>query len=145
MKLMHDDAVSETYVQKWAASFSSGTVTETLHFYTKDALLEDIALNRFCRGHEEIGAYLQLFYDAVPDMRISARKCLLGPAHAAVHWTWTGTVQGSVPELPDVAPGTEFSIDGGAILEFAEDGRIARETDYWDTANLLRQFGLLPG
>jgi steroid delta-isomerase-like uncharacterized protein len=56
-----------------------------------------------------------------------------------IEWIFSGT--DANPGLHGT--GKKFSVRGVSVVEI-EGRRIARETDYWDLATLLRQIGLLP-
>jgi hypothetical protein len=51
------------------------------------------------------------------------------------------TDQGDLPGMP--ATGKPFSVRGATALQL-DDGRISRNSDYWDMATLLTQLGLMP-
>jgi steroid delta-isomerase-like uncharacterized protein len=59
----------------------------------------------------------------------------------ADEWICTGLHTGDAPGLP--ATGKPFRILGGAVGE-VRDGKIVRNTVYWNMADFLTQIGVLP-
>jgi steroid delta-isomerase-like uncharacterized protein len=53
----------------------------------------------------------------------------------------SGTHRGDFPGIPATGKGFS-SVRGSTILEL-DDGRIRRESNYWDGATLMKQVGLL--
>jgi steroid delta-isomerase-like uncharacterized protein len=53
----------------------------------------------------------------------------------------SGTHQGDLPGMP--ATRKSFAVRGATALEL-DNGRISRNSDYWDMATLLTQLGLMP-
>ena len=58
-----------------------------------------------------------------------------------LEWTMSGTHKDDLPGMP--ATGKSFSVRGATALQL-DDGRISRNSDYWDMATLLTQLGLMP-
>ncbi|MFI9202972.1 ester cyclase [Streptomyces sp. NPDC053048] len=137
----YDAGERNAFLEEWAKSLSTGEATAPLRFYADDALVEDMAMKKSSRGPQELKALLQRLYDAAPDTRIVVRRCLTAPTHGVVHWTWTGTLSGKLYGFTMSAPEPSFSVEGVTVVEFADDGRIASEADYWNAADLLHQVG----
>src|ERR1700746_2265429 len=57
----------------------------------------------------------------------------------AMEWTWRGRQTKDLPGLP--ATNKPFEVRGATVVEFA-DGRISRDSDYWDLATYMKQVGL---
>lgn len=62
-------------------------------------------------------------------------------------WTGSGVNEGPTP-MPngDMLPptGRTVTLSGATITEF-RDGRVARQTFYWDNVAFMQQLGLMPG
>ena len=58
-----------------------------------------------------------------------------------MEWVMSGTHANALPGVP--ATGRRFRVRGATMLEL-RDGRVTRNRDYWDTATLLTQMGLVP-
>ena len=57
----------------------------------------------------------------------------------ALEWTWRGRETKHFPGLP--ATNKLFEIRGATVVEFT-DGKINRNSDYWDLATCMKQVGL---
>jgi steroid delta-isomerase-like uncharacterized protein len=53
----------------------------------------------------------------------------------------SGTHKGDLPKIP--ATGKPFSVRGSTIYELRE-GKIKRNSDYWDMVTFLKQIGIMP-
>jgi predicted ester cyclase len=53
----------------------------------------------------------------------------------------SGTHKGDLPGIQ--ATGKRFSLVRGSTILELEDGKIRRESDYWDTATLMKQVNAL--
>lgn len=61
----------------------------------------------------------------------------LKDGHGTIEWVFSGTDQGIY------GTGRTFSVRGVAVLD-VRGSKIARNSDYFDLATILRQLGLLP-
>jgi len=58
----------------------------------------------------------------------------------ALEWIFHGRQIKDVPGLP--ATNTPFHVRGSSVVQF-RDGKIARESDYWDLTTYMKQVGLI--
>jgi steroid delta-isomerase-like uncharacterized protein len=65
---------------------------------------------------------------------------LVAGNRAAIEWTGQGTHQGDMPGMP--ATNKRATFRGVSIMEL-QDGKIKRNTDYWDMATLMKQLGFI--
>jgi steroid delta-isomerase-like uncharacterized protein len=56
-----------------------------------------------------------------------------------MEWVWHGRQTKDFPGLP--ATNKPFEVRGASVVEF-RDGKISRDSDYWDLATYTRQVGL---
>jgi steroid delta-isomerase-like uncharacterized protein len=85
-------------------------------------------------------AFIQGAVDGFPDLKFALTSQFSAGDWAAMEWTWTGT-HAALPGMP--ATTKPFRVRGATIIEL-RDGKIKRNTDYWDLATLLKQVGLMP-
>ena len=87
---------------------------------------------------QSVGAILQ----AVPDASLDVRSESVGQdGRVTVEWTFSGTHENDFPGMP--ASGARLSLPGISVYTLAEDGQIAEERVYWDTATLMAAAGVL--
>lgn len=125
------------YVTAW----NSGDAGRVASFLTDDCVFENLGGEDVHRGIEEIKAWATGVFAAFPDFKLEIKSLFVAGDWVAAEWIETGTHTGAMG--PNPATGKSFSVHGASILELRE-GRIKRETLYWDSATFLRQLGLMP-
>jgi steroid delta-isomerase-like uncharacterized protein len=136
--------------ERWAAGWSAHDPERVAALYTDDCVYEDVPLGAVGRGRRELLALGRPFplcgvagrpQDAFPDFAIEPTGGFVAGDRAAMEWVMSGTHARGLPGVP--ASGRRFRVRGATVLEL-RDGRVTRNTDYWDTATLLTQLGLVP-
>jgi ketosteroid isomerase-like protein len=129
-------------------AIDSGDVAGILASYTDDVVWEDAFLGQTWHGKEELSA---IWTDWLAVMVQRADYCelkFISGKYGATDYLVGGELYESRPEVAASmifkdAKNRSFSgIRGTSLIEFAEDGRIRRGTDYWDLAGLRRQLGM---
>jgi steroid delta-isomerase-like uncharacterized protein len=108
---------------------------------TADHVYEDVTFGTVNHGPAETRPFFAAAYAAFPDIHFEATHVVADREGGAIEWIMTGTHQGDLPGLPRT--GKAFRVRGVTIFETAGD-KIRSVHDYWDSATLLRQLGLLP-
>ncbi|MEV8533632.1 nuclear transport factor 2 family protein [Streptomyces sp. NPDC051211] len=138
----------EALVRTCLSAISAGDADGWLACYTDDAVSHDVPLHSVWRGRAELDAGVRSWVAAIPDTRMEIHTLFADDRAGACEWTMSGTLQGPLdglpPQLAELAKGKPFSMQGSTIYRFSPDGRIRRESLYWDLAAVLGQFGLLP-
>ena len=122
--------------QRWADAWNSHDPDAVAALFTRDALFEDLPFGVVAHGVDEIRAAAVGFFTAVPDLQITVVKSSVRGGSGVVEWVFSGTDQGAF------GTGKTFAVRGATVLE-VRGNRIARDSDYYDLAALLRQLGLL--
>jgi steroid delta-isomerase-like uncharacterized protein len=131
----------ERTLDEWAAGWSTQNIERVISLCTDDCLYEDVPLSVVNHGKDELRAFGQQVFNAFPDFKIELVSQFAAADWAMLEWTMSGTHHGDLPGMP--ATGRSFSVRGATVLAL-DDGRISRNSDYWDMAALLTQLGLLP-
>ncbi|WP_406499483.1 nuclear transport factor 2 family protein [Streptomyces sp. NBC_00846] len=138
----------ETLVRRCLSAISTADADGWLACYTPDAVSRDVPLGSVWKGHAELAVGVRGWVTAIPDTRMEIRSLFADDRHGTCEWTMAGTLKGAMDGLPapivEAARGKSFTIQGVTVYEFSADGRISRESLYWDLARMLGQFGLLP-
>ena len=140
MATMSQDVEMKQWAKDLLAAWSSHEVERVLSFYDDDGVFEDFALGRVMRGKEEIRAFIKESFSGFPDFRMEMKSFLSSHDHVCIEWMAGGTHNGNLPGMP--ATGKSFSVPGVSVIELAQ-GKAKREADYWDSASMMRQLGLL--
>src|SRR6266481_374719 len=111
--------------------------TNALHNdYAEDAIVEDSMYDRPFVGRTTIMARKNVIIAAASDSKIHVTNRTVHGDQVSVEWVATGIHTGDLPGLP--ASGRSFSIHGVTVV-IRRDGKIVRESLYYDVAELRRQ------
>lgn len=117
---------------------SSGNVQQLQHDYHEDAIVEDSMFPRPFVGRAAILSRKSAGFAAMPDMHINVTNRIAHGDQLTVEWVATGTHLHDYPGLP--ATGRTFSIPGVTVV-VRRDGKIVRESLYYDMGEVQRQLG----
>ena len=93
------------------------------------------------RGKKEIKDFLKGTFVWSPDLKFDLKSFFSAGGRIASEWVMTGTHAGELGGIP--ATGKRFSLRGASIGELRE-GKISRNSDYYNAVSFLQQVGLLP-
>jgi steroid delta-isomerase-like uncharacterized protein len=138
-------------LRKWAEAIHTHDTPGWVACYTETADIDDVTFSHFYdqefghwHGHEEFTEWGDDWFASVPDLYFTIERHFSEGNLTTAVWRCGGTYQGDIPGFPrESAKGALFTVPGVSILELAADGRIQRETLYWDMAFMLRQLGVL--
>jgi len=131
----------EKVFDDYNAAWNSHDVERIVSLFTDDGVHEDIAIGAVSRGKEELKSFIGTTFVFFPDFKAEVTSRFGAGDWSAREWVMTGTQKGDMPGLP--ATGKSFSLRGASITELKE-GKIRRNTDYWNLASLLQQLGVMP-
>jgi steroid delta-isomerase-like uncharacterized protein len=95
------------------------------------------------RSRDEIRAYFQGLYDAIPDYKFEILEFAASGQQAACRWQLTGTFLGP-GRFQGLAPtGAKLNMQGCDMVR-VEDGLIVENNAYVNGAQLAQQLGVLP-
>lgn len=132
----------EVVLENWAAAWSSHDAEKVLALFTDDCVYEDVTFGVVTRGKEELRAFANGAFAAVPDFKFQLTTRFAVGQLAGMEWLMSGTHAGDFPGLP--ATGRRFSSIRGATIVELHGSKIRRNSDYWDAATFMKQVGLLP-
>ena len=104
--------------------------------------VDDIVPFGIFRGPDEIRAFFDELFAAIPDSELIVDRVIADDRRAVVQWRLRGNFAGGSFQGLD-APGRHVEMRGCDVLEI-EDGRITRSTAYSDGLDFARQIGMLP-
>jgi steroid delta-isomerase-like uncharacterized protein len=104
--------------------------------YAEDAIVEDSMYDRPFVGRIAIMTRKNVILSAASDSKIHVTNRVVQGNQVSVEWVATGVHTGDLPGLP--ASGRSFHIHGVTVV-VRRDGKIVRESLYYDVAELRRQ------
>jgi len=133
----------EKTMKDWVAAWNSHDLDKTISFYSDDCVFEDNGLGITCKGKKELVTYCKSTFKNIPDIQYITKSLFNTGDWVAWEWTMTGThSQSSNPAIK--ATGKRFSVIGASIIEI-RNGKIRRETDYYNALTVMQQLRLVTG
>jgi steroid delta-isomerase-like uncharacterized protein len=134
---------AEKKIKDELAAVNSHDVNKILPFFTDDCVYEDVALGLVSRGKKELNGFFNTVFVDLPDFKLEVKSVFGASDWVGFEWVMTGTfAHSSIPGMP--ATGKKFSVRGASIREL-RNGKVSRNSDYWNLASFMQQVGLMPG
>jgi steroid delta-isomerase-like uncharacterized protein len=124
-------------VQRQFAAWNSHDPDKVVSFYTDDVVYEDIAFGLKAQGQEQLRRLAADFFTGVPDMKLEVISSTSMGNRGSVEWVFSGT------DVGIYKTGKKFSVRGASVYEI-RGGKFSSNRDYYDSANIMRQVGILP-
>lgn len=104
--------------------------------------IDDLVPIGVLRGPEEVRAFFHELFTAIPDLDFIVQEVTAGERVVAVQWRATGTFDGGPFQGIDPT-GRPIQLRGCDCVE-VEDGKLVRNTAYWDNMAFAREIGMMP-
>jgi steroid delta-isomerase-like uncharacterized protein len=132
----------EKMMMDYLAAMNAHDLDNIPTFFTDDAVYECVPRDIVSKGKQEIKDFFSDTFTNFPDFKIEIKSAFNAGEQGAAEWVMSGTfAHSSMPGVP--ATGKKFSVRGVAISEF-KNGKISKNTAYWNLAAFLQQVGLMP-
>ncbi|HVM40089.1 MAG TPA: ester cyclase [Acidimicrobiia bacterium] len=140
------------FVEMTAAQFQAHLDTRSVNthdpdavaaWFADDAVQRRVATGEVAKGREEIRAAVAETFGVLPDLRIEVHDAFATGNRMCVQGVLTGTHRGEWMGIPPTDRAIE--VETCLVFRFNEDGLVAEETIYGDSATVLSQLGLLAG
>ena len=118
---------------------ASGNSAALQHDYAEHAVVEDSMYAQPFVGLGAIMARKNVGFAALSDFKIEVQKRVARGNEVIVEWVASGKHNGDLPGMP--ATGRAFSMNGVTVV-VREQGKIVRESLFYDVAEFRRQVGL---
>lgn len=123
--------------EKWIAAWNSHSPDKMIPVFTDDVFYEDVAFGEVSHGSAELRKFAADEFEGVPDLELKLVRANVHGGHGTIEWLFTGTDKGVYKT------GKKFSVRGVSVID-VRDGKIARSLDFYDSATIMRQVGVLP-
>lgn len=124
--------------QQHIAHQSQGNKHALHEDYAPNAIVEDSMYSEPLVGRAAIMARKGMGMAAIPDLQITITNRVVHGNQVTAEWVATGTHNGDLPGMP--ATGRPFTLHGVTVT-IRHDGKIVRESIYYDVRDLHRQIG----
>jgi steroid delta-isomerase-like uncharacterized protein len=133
-------------VEKWVEALNAHEVSRLVDYRAAAYSFEVPDLPGSVGVDEETAWTIQLF-DRFPDFHIDVAETIAQGDYVVINFTVSGTNEGALqmPTGETVPPtGRKVVAAGSNTLQF-KDGKVARNSIYYDQLGVLAQLGLMPG
>jgi steroid delta-isomerase-like uncharacterized protein len=130
---------AEKMLQDWNEAWNAHEVERILSYFTDDIVFEDLGGARVMRGKAEMTTWISETLSAFPDFKTDLKSLFVSGKWAGSEWVTSGTLKGKLRHLKPT--GRSYSVRGASIMEL-RGGKIKRNTDYYDSATMIRQLFL---
>ncbi|HUQ50295.1 MAG TPA: SgcJ/EcaC family oxidoreductase [Terriglobales bacterium] len=124
-------------VQRNFAAWNAHDADKVASLYADDVIYEDVPFGLTARGHAEMRKMAAGFFASVPDFNLKVVRHKSMGDHGSVEWIFSGTDVGLYKT------GKKFSVRGASVYEL-RGGKFVSNRDYYDSASIMRQVGVLP-
>jgi len=124
---------------------NSHDLDKTSSFFADDCILEDVALGIVSYGKEAVTSFYIAMFTDFPDLKFEIKSIFAVGDLSVMEWVMAGThthstlTKNSIP-----ATGKTFAVRGTSVYQFNE-GKLTKETAYYNLMTFLQQVGLMPG
>ncbi len=128
---------TDDLVHKQFAAWNAHDADQVASFYTDDVVYEEVTFGLKAQGQAEMRKLAAGFFAGVPDLKLEIVSSSSMGNRGSVEWVFSGT---------DVAlykTGKKFSVRGASVYEL-RGGKFSSNRDYYDSASIMRQVGILP-
>lgn len=123
--------------EQWIAAWNSHSPDKMLSLFADDVVYEDVAFGEVSHGTSELRKFFLSEIEGVPDLELKLQRSDIHNGHGTIEWTFSGTDKGVFKT------GKKFSVRGVSVIEM-RGGKISRNLDFYDSATIMRQVGVLP-
>ncbi len=123
-------------MEKQFAAWNAHDADKLASFYTDDVIYEDVAFGLKAHGHAELRKMAADFFASVPDLKLEVVSNASMGNRGSVEWVFSGTDVGLYKT------GKKFSVRGASVYEL-RGGKFSSNRDYYDSASIMRQVGIL--
>jgi steroid delta-isomerase-like uncharacterized protein len=136
-----DTQVLEHVLEQWALAWSSSDVEMLLSLFADNVDYEDVTFGAVNHGKNALRDFATGLFAAFADLKfeLKSRFAAADGKSGAMEWIMRGRQTSDLPGLS--ATNKPFEVRGATVVEFT-DGKISRNSDYWDLATYLKQVGL---
>jgi steroid delta-isomerase-like uncharacterized protein len=143
MSVQDNLKLDEKNFEAWNAHDIDGS----LALYSDDIVWQDVGIPEPLRGKEAVRQYIQGWFSAFPDIKLTVKNRVVSEDQVAGELDWNGTQSGPLqlgPGTPAL-PATGMKVTGkGTYFVRVKDNKAAEVHTYPDTAGLMMQLGLMP-
>jgi len=129
------------------AAWNAHDVERALAIFPEDVMWQDVTSPQPFNGKDAIRQYLQGWFSAFPDIKITVTNRVITEDYVAAEIDFAGTNNGPLQLAPGAPaiPATGRMVNGkGTYFIHFKDGKPVEVRSYPDAAGMLMQLGMMP-
>ncbi len=129
------------------AAWNAHDVERALAIFPDNVMWHDVSSPQAFDGKGAIGQYLQGWFSAFPDIRITVKNRVATEDYVAAELDFVGTNSGALQLAPGAPaiPATGRTVNGkGTYFVRFKNGKPVEVHSYPDAAGMMMQLGLMP-
>lgn len=130
------------------AAWNAHDVERAVAIFPDDVVWHDVSIPQPLKGKDAIRQYLQGWFSAFPDIKITVKNRVVTEDQVAAELEFMGTNKGALqlsPNAPAI-PVTGKAVTGkGTYFVRFKNGKPVEVHTYPDAAGMMMQLGLMPG
>lgn len=131
-------------VRRQIQAFNDRNLNQLVDGYADDAELVWPGVGPI-KGRQAIAEFWKKQVAAFPDGKVNVKQIITEGDTAVVEYEFTGTNDGPLPLPTGEMPATHKKLTINAIgIGRSEQGKVKSQREYFDAADALAQFGLMP-
>jgi len=136
-----EKAMLEQELDQWTVAWSSGDPGRLLSLFSDDVYYEDVTIGAVSKGKAALREFATGIFGSFADLKFEPKSRFVSAdgRWGSIEWVFRGRQTKDFPGIP--ATNRPFEVRGATVVEF-RDGKIARNSDYWDLMTYLKQVGL---
>jgi len=128
----------------YVAALNAHDAEDAARFYAEDAVVtQAVHEGNTFTGRDQIAGWIGDNLGGLPDLDVAVVGVVEEDDRLAWEWIYRGTYTGQFPGVPD-GSGQPVELRGASVMEM-QDGKIVRETLYYDNLAFLTQIGAMDG
>src|SRR5512133_3883027 len=129
------------------AAWNAHDVERAVAIFPDEVVWQDVTNPQPMHGKDGIRQYLQGWFSAFPDIKITVRNRVVTEDYVAAELDFAGTNNGTLQLAPGAPaiPATGKKVNGkGTYFVHFKDGKPVEVHSYPDAAGMMMQLGLMP-
>jgi steroid delta-isomerase-like uncharacterized protein len=143
MSVQDNLKLDEKNFEAWNAHDIDGSLT----LYSDEIVWIDVGIQEPLRGKEAVHQYIQGWFSAFPDIKLTVKNRLVTEDQVAGELEWSGTQSGPLqlgPGTPALPATGKKVVGKGTYFVRVKDNKAVEVHTYPDNVGLMIQLGLMP-
>lgn len=129
------------------AAWNAHDIDGSLALYSDEIVWIDVGIQEPLRGKEAVRQYIQGWFSAFPDVKLTVKNRLVTEDQVAGELEWSGTQSGPLqlgPGTPALPATGKKVVGKGTYFVRVKDNKAVEVHTYPDNVGLMIQLGLMP-